>query len=189
MVKIGVSDLKTKPGSEHEFRTQASWSHLVTTAARVPIVAPVRVYGRVTNSGRFLVVRGQVATTLELTCDRCLGHYRYSVVAPLEEEYALAGRLPATGEDGDANSTMQPLAGDFIDLRLPVEETLILALPMKWLCRESCQGLCSHCGRNLNEGPCQCNDRTVDPRLAVLQGLLPDDTIVKEGAPHGGARH
>ncbi|MDN5344318.1 MAG: hypothetical protein PWQ18_429 [Clostridia bacterium] len=172
MVQISVSDLKSRPGSEIEFKTQAKWPYLITAAARIPILAPVRVSGRITNTGRLLVVKGQVATTLELTCDRCLEKFRYSAVVPLEEEYAAASQMLAgTGEDGEADE-VRPLIGDFINLQPAVEEALILALPMKWLCRENCQGLCPRCGQNLNAGPCQCDDRTVDPRLAILAELL-----------------
>jgi uncharacterized protein len=172
VVKIGVSDLKARPGGELEFKAQEKWSYLATATGNIPIVAPVRVGGTVTNTGKILLVKGQVATTLELTCDRCLEKYRYPVVAALEEEYAGAAAVQTVaGEEGEPIE-VRPLEGDFIDLKPAIEEALILALPMKWLCRESCRGLCPHCGQNLNEGQCQCDTRPVDPRLAVLGELL-----------------
>ncbi|WP_258361087.1 YceD family protein [Moorella sulfitireducens] len=171
-MKIGVGDLKARPGGEIEFKSQEKWTFLSTVSGNIPIVAPVRVTGRVTNTGKILLVQGQAATTLELTCDRCLEKYRYPVVAPLEEEYAgtTAGQ-DANGEKWD-KVEVRPLEGDFIDLKPAVEEALILALPMKWLCRENCRGLCPHCGQNLNESQCRCDARPVDPRLAVLGELL-----------------
>ncbi|WP_170291053.1 YceD family protein [Neomoorella glycerini] len=172
VVKIGVSDLKARPGSELEFKAQEKWSYLTTATGRIPIVAPVRVCGNVTNTGRILLVKGQVATTLELTCDRCLEKFRYSVVASLEEEYAGASAGQAAAGENEEPGEVRPLEGDFINLKPAVEEALILALPMKWLCRESCRGLCTHCGQNLNEGQCQCDTRPVDLRLAVLEELL-----------------
>ncbi|MBC7324073.1 MAG: DUF177 domain-containing protein [Moorella sp. (in: Bacteria)] len=117
------------------------------------------------------MVKGQVATTLELTCDRCLDVFRYSILAPLEEEYAAAAGFPAATADGEGRET-RPLEGDFINLKLAVEETLILALPMKQLCRENCEGLCPRCGCNLNTGTCRCEKKMVDPRLVVLEELL-----------------
>jgi len=48
----------------------------------------------------------------------------------------------------------------------------IVSLPMKHLCSEDCKGICSKCGKNLNEGKCDCPDREIDPRLAVLADLL-----------------
>ncbi|KYH32493.1 hypothetical protein MOMUL_10940 [Moorella mulderi DSM 14980] len=172
MVKIGVSDLKARPGGELEFKAQEKWSYLATATGNIPIVAPVRVGGTVTNTGKILLVKGQVATTLELTCDRCLEKFRYSVVASLEEEYAGAAVGQAAVGENEEGGEVRPLEGDFIDLKPAVEEALILALPMKWLCRESCRGLCASCGQNLNEGQCQCDTRPVDPRLAALEELL-----------------
>ena len=32
-------------------------------------------------------------------------------------------------------------------------------------------GLCEHCGKNLNDGPCGC-PKEIDPRMAVLEQLL-----------------
>ncbi|MGI9859822.1 DUF177 domain-containing protein [Moorella naiadis] len=172
-MKIGVGDLKTRPGEELEFSFKADWSHLTTATARIPILAPVLVRGRVINTGPVLMVKGQVATTLELTCDRCLARFSYPVIAPLEEEYAsTAGQDPDEGETEEKDREIRPLMGDVLDLQPAVTEALILALPMKWLCQENCRGLCPQCGQNLNEGQCHCQAETVDPRLATLKQLL-----------------
>ena len=37
---------------------------------------------------------------------------------------------------------------------------------------EMTTGLCPKCGKNRNEGPCGCDGREIDSRLAVLQKLL-----------------
>ena len=44
------------------------------------------------------------------------------------------------------------------------------------LCRDDCQGLCTACGANLNEGPCGCEPAAADDvdaanPFAVLKGL------------------
>ncbi|HEX7587809.1 MAG TPA: DUF177 domain-containing protein, partial [Anaerolineae bacterium] len=40
------------------------------------------------------------------------------------------------------------------------------------VCRTKCAGLCPNCGKNWNEGPCECRQDETDPRLAVLKQLL-----------------
>ena len=50
-------------------------------------------------------------------------------------------------------------------------EELQLNIPMKPLCRPDCAGLCPVCGRDLNEGKCDCRKESVDPRWAALEGL------------------
>src|SRR5438046_2687002 len=37
-----------------------------------------------------------------------------------------------------------------------IREAVILGIPMKPLCKESCAGLCPRCGEDRNQGPCRC---------------------------------
>jgi uncharacterized protein len=55
-------------------------------------------------------------------------------------------------EDVDAYE----LAGERLDLADMLREQIILTSPMQPLCREDCLGLCPTCGRNRNEGFCNC---------------------------------
>ena len=57
------------------------------------------------------------------------------------------------------------------DLEQLMREQFYLALPMKPLCREDCQGLCVVCGANLNRATCDCKLEWDDPRLAALKEL------------------
>ena len=61
--------------------------------------------------------------------------------------------------------------GEEIDLSPLVQEQIILALPTRPLCRESCKGLCPQCGVNLNVQTCTCATVVDDPRLEVLRTL------------------
>ena len=51
----------------------------------------------------------------------------------------------------------------------------VLDMDTKTLCSEDCKGLCPRCGADLNQGPCSCAKKDVDPRLAVLAKLLEKD--------------
>jgi uncharacterized protein len=93
-----------------------------------------------------------------------------------------AGRSAGAGEghieleesdqtlDDGATST-GTYSGDEIDLSELLRESLLLELPMRPLCSDDCVGLCSVCGKNLNQGPCGCVHDDVDPRWAVLKDL------------------
>ena len=52
-----------------------------------------------------------------------------------------------------------------------MREELLLFFPTKMLCKPDCKGLCCKCGKNLNDGPCDCQ-KDVDPRLESLLQLL-----------------
>ena len=58
-----------------------------------------------------------------------------------------------------------------LDLREAIRQNLLLALPMQPLCKETCAGLCPQCGKNLNEGSCNCQP-PIDERLSALADLL-----------------
>jgi uncharacterized protein len=63
-----------------------------------------------------------------------------------------------------------PIVNDFIDLAPLVHDAIFLDLPLAPLCREQCQGLCPHCGTDLNDETCDCQG-PADPRWATLDEL------------------
>ena len=60
---------------------------------------------------------------------------------------------------------------DVIDISEDVRDYAILAIPMKKLCSEDCKGLCSRCGKNLNEEQCSCSGDETDIRWMPLMEL------------------
>lgn len=59
-----------------------------------------------------------------------------------------------------------------LDTDALLRDDILLELPSKFLCKDSCKGLCPKCGKNLNKGKCDCTEKEIDPRLAVLSKLL-----------------
>jgi uncharacterized protein len=119
-----------------------------------------------TRTDQHILVEGTINTALPAECVRCLDTFSLPLRIRLEELFALtlgaqvADPLYAVAPDGT------------IDLTLPLREQILLAQPIKPICRPDCKGLCSTCGKNLNEGPCDCDDESIDPRLAALRALL-----------------
>lgn len=123
---------------------------------------------------RGILVRTGLHTELELTCSRCLSAFRYPLDISFEEEYIqtidVKSGLPLE-PPGEPLGSFTIDAHHIIDLREAVRQYALLLIPMKPLCREECAGLCRECGRNLNQGPCGCPVRTVDPRWSKLMNL------------------
>jgi uncharacterized protein len=113
-----------------------------------------------------LFVDGTVKSQLRLECVRCLDPFTFPVTLDLAETFRMPGvtlapgAIYAVGEDGE------------LDLEPLIRELAWLAIPMKHLCDPECKGLCPHCGSNLNEEQCQCEEIRIDPRLAPLKELL-----------------
>ncbi len=121
-------------------------------------------------------ISGALHTRLELVCARCLDtvheevsrdfdlYYRPMATIPREEEVRL--KLDET--------EIAFFRGDGLFLTDVLAEQVLLALPMKVICRSDCRGLCSHCGANLNTDECRCETHAADPRLAPLARLKQD---------------
>jgi len=111
------------------------------------------------RTDRGIYVSGTIETTLKAVCSRCLSSFDQPLTLRIEEEYLLKA------EEGAF--TISELRE--IDLHEAVRQYALLAQPMKPLCREGCAGLCTGCGHNLNNGPCDCPTRDIDPRVAPLK--------------------
>jgi uncharacterized protein len=137
------------------------------------IVAPVQLDFDIHKDKTRFRLEGTAKTELELPCSRCLEPFRMPVDAPFDLRY-----LPASDMSKDEEREVQDedletsyYRDDQIDLNELLREQFYLALPMKPLCREDCQGLCPQCGTNLNTGTCDCASEWVDPRLAALKNI------------------
>ena len=61
--------------------------------------------------------------------------------------------------------------GEIVDLESLLREQIILMMPLKPLCDETCKGLCPHCGANLNHETCTCATDAVNSPFAQLAKL------------------
>ena len=61
--------------------------------------------------------------------------------------------------------------GESMELEDSLREQILLAVPIKSLCRYDCKGLCPVCGVNRNQQLCDCDQHQPDPRWAALGEL------------------
>ena len=135
-----------------------------------------RVWGRITLTriDRGIWVSGRIEANASSLCSRCLSPGEYVVRFSIDEEY-----LPTVEIDSGAPIKVPEVKeGAFtldshhiLDLAEAVRQYVIINLPMKPLCKQNCAGLCSTCGANLNEHPCDCStstDSTWSPLLDLL---------------------
>lgn len=121
------------------------------------------------KSSTQIVLTSSIRTTAEFACDRCISLFKEELTPTYRMYYAYEGA--ETGQIDPAE--LQPLLPGqaFIDLADDVRQMLLLAIPLKLLCKESCRGLCPSCGKNLNEGACACAEEDIDPRWEALRKL------------------
>jgi uncharacterized protein len=71
----------------------------------------------------------------------------------------------------EAETEIGYYSGDGMELEDSLREQVLLAVPIKTLCRYDCKGLCSSCGVNRNEQLCHCGEGKRDLRWAALGAL------------------
>jgi uncharacterized protein len=152
------------------------------------VVKPVRLTFDIYKDNQQYHLIGHVATTLELSCGRCLEPFPLAVDEAFDLLYLPQSENTGEGEvpieEDDLNTAFY--RDEQIDLGQLVREQFYLVLPMKPLCGEGCRGLCPYCGTNLNTGSCACRVSREDPRLAGLRSLFHEPPA---GRTDGGADH
>lgn len=122
-----------------------------------------------------VLAMGKLHTSLELVCSRCLEEFAMPVQFAVEEEFRptidinTGASFPLPPED-EVATQIDP--HHEIDLSEVVRQDLLLAIPPNPICRTKCLGLCPNCGKNWNEGPCDCKHAETDPRWEALKQLL-----------------
>jgi len=113
---------------------------------------------------------GRMATQVEALCARCLD----PVVHNVDREFDLLYRPQGVDRRGEEVSISQAeteigyYQGEGLLLEDALREQVLLATPVKTVCRDDCKGLCPTCGRNLNQEQCNCEQRPSDPRWEAL---------------------
>ncbi|MGN0470730.1 MAG: YceD family protein [Acutalibacteraceae bacterium] len=126
---------------------------------------PVSADIRVCNRAGIVIFECDVAFDYKFRCDRC------AVLS--DRKFACKFRHILVTELSDESGDDYIEAPDYkLDTDALLRDDILLELPSKFLCKESCKGLCPKCGKNLNEGECNCDTHEPDPRLAVLKQLL-----------------
>ena len=117
-----------------------------------------------------IILDAETGILTNLVCDRCARDFQSVVHSKFRMVYLFRFRNDDSADEKVDVVYLHPET-DKIELDKDIRDFAILALPMKKLCTEDCKGLCLKCGKNLNDGPCNCVEEIVDPRWEVLQKL------------------
>jgi uncharacterized protein len=138
----------------------------------------VRVACRIVRNGDLARVEGEASALLKVQCARCLDTFEKKVCGKFS---FLVKRMPVgipipqeEAEEKEEEEDLVYVGHDttWFDITDYVREAVILALPMKIICREDCRGLCVVCGSNLNESECGCKPEGADSRWKDLEKLF-----------------
>ncbi|MGB8930645.1 MAG: DUF177 domain-containing protein [Anaeromyxobacteraceae bacterium] len=144
--------------------------------------SPLRVEAKLVRAERRILVKVHARPSLSCECVRCLAPLTLEVPVDFEltlvpeDEYESEpdsakddGKDPRAGTFDATGADEEVYRGKEFDLDPVFREQVVLTLPGYPVCSESCKGLCSSCGANLNERECGCERRVPDPRWAGLE--------------------
>ena len=165
-MQIHLSDISSSEGMRIQKTAEFGMDTITFQSGSFPVLAKEPIELTITNTGdRNLEIRGTGKITVGIPCDRCLEEI------PLEIERKLDMKLTDEDRVNDLDESSY-LTGMDLDVDQLVYLEVLMSWPLKVLCREDCKGICSQCGKNLNDGPCGCVEEPKDPRMAAISDIF-----------------
>lgn len=158
---IDVSRILEHPGDQFVFSGPVSLEPAKLGAELIDFPVPSELNVTLTSVNRGIVVNGTAVGRLRLRCARCLETFDYEVTFNIEEL--------AVADGSETKDEVFAVEDGNVDLAAIVYQNLMPAVPIRPLCRDDCAGLCSDCGKNLNDEPHSHPSDDGDERLSALK--------------------
>jgi uncharacterized protein len=140
------------------------------------------VEARLEKLDRRIFLKASATADLAGECSRCLAPVstrlpvRFALTLVPADEYAEQESVasedkahhPVAGSFDLQHAEEEAYQGKVVDLDPILREQVLLELPEYPVCQEGCKGLCTICGKSLNDGECGCDRKVPDPRWAGL---------------------
>ena len=144
---LDLKKIRAKGKEEESFFFEYTPENQLLDMPNGELLTPVKISGEITLTDRHSAyVEGEITFTLEGECTRCLKQTSKKYSAFFAEQ------LEQGSDEG------YPLVNDKIDLSKIVEDAILINMPVSFLCKEDCKGMCFNCGANLNDEKCKCNN-------------------------------
>ena len=177
-MRLNVSDLLRAPtGTQRRYQIDQPIEGIDPEEVRILSPAVGTIVATRTVAG--VLITGELRTSIDASCSRCLCPYEASAIIELEEEF-----VPSVDVHTGASLPITPgtdpcllIGGQHIlDLTEVLRQSLVLCATAVGPCRPDCAGLCLTCGQNLNETNCDCSVPEASSPFSLLKDLLEEDT-------------
>jgi uncharacterized protein len=177
-VLIQIEKLKRRPRQIVVEEQATDFPVLRELTAQSTVICNDKIRGSLeaARAGDIIEVNGHLGTTVTMPCSRCLMPVTESLDIPVMLCYAEAEADGVNATGGEVELQREdlgliPFTGPEIDMRPDLEQEILMALPQRPLCNESCKGLCPVCGCNLNQDGCDCDLPVFHAGLAALKNF------------------
>jgi len=123
---------------------------------------------KITRTAEGLLVQVKMTARARIECVRCLDEFTQLLSIDFADLYNFSRQVT------DESDLIVPEDG-MLDMVPSIREEMLVAIPLKPLCRQDCKGLCPLCGENRNTVQCNHIQESIDPRLESLKALLNED--------------
>ena len=169
-MQIHLSDVTDSEGKHIQLQPELELDKISFQMGDYPILEKTPVELEITNTGnKVLELKGIGSVTVGIPCDRCLEQVAVKIPYEIEQKLDMKKSDTERVQDLDENDY---LTGMDLDVDRLVYLEVLMSWPLKVLCKEDCKGICSRCGKNLNEGPCGCAEEPKDPRMAAISDIF-----------------
>lgn len=121
-----------------------------------------------THQGQLFHLQGRWSGAIRRRCSRCNAEFDWPVSGQTERDFQMGTARPEEGDESECEFLSPPGLIDLLDV---LREDVWLAWKADVICRDSCRGLCPHCGADLNRESCQCGKGGEDHPFAALRRL------------------
>ncbi len=167
---INLSDVLSEQHKTIDKIIPVDMTEFQTSYGSFPVIAKEDAHILVKHvKQRELLIEGEAKMILEVPCDRCLE----PVQVPFDLEFTKNVDLQESeGAQVDDLDEKNYIDGYNLDVDKLLYNEILIGWPMKILCSEDCKGICNVCGQNLNQGTCDCEDTSLDPRMSVIRDVF-----------------
>ncbi|MFZ4516835.1 MAG: YceD family protein [Microthrixaceae bacterium] len=165
-LRVGVAELRRRPGNRVHLVRDVAVGGLAVTTAEVPEGGVAHLDAVLESLSDGITLTGEVAFPWAGPCRRCLEPTGGDLTVPVREVF----------KDTPEGGELLALDGDAVELGPVVRDAVVLALPLAPLCAEDCAGPDPEHFPVRSADP---QERPADPRWAALADLRfdpePDD--------------
>lgn len=166
---IDLTELLSNEGRIREVEAEYSADYFKSAYGRYQVTDKQPLSLKLTNIGnKTILIETEIILKLLIPCDRCLAE----VARAFDIEVSKEANLNDTDVNDEDSEEMSYLVDGKLDVDKLVYEELLVNLPAKTLCKETCKGLCKKCGKNLNFNNCDCDTEDLDPRMAKIRDIF-----------------
>lgn len=138
----------------------------------VTFPTPARVTGVITDNAGYMRLKLSVTLQYVALCARCAREVSGEFAIDFERTVVPEGMVEDAEEKEEDFVVVE---NGMLDIDEQLTEILLLDFPTRVLCKEDCKGLCQKCGKDLNEGECDCPKTEVNPAFAKLLSMFDEE--------------